>query len=211
MDFLSGHAVDPFATAFLEKGPNKPTGRSVGGYGLLMDRRALILDAARKLTLERGVVPSLNETAATAGVSKGGLVHHFPTRAALVQGLAVAALEEVDKAMVAASAEGRAAETWLRISVPTGEDVALFRALAIAHRAVEAPGDDVAVASREASGRWEAMIQDETGDAARARIIRLVGDGLAANVVAGIEAAPTEAQLDALLEVLVGRPGRGRR
>jgi AcrR family transcriptional regulator len=173
-----------------------------------MDRRALILDAARSLTLERGVVPSLNETAATAGVSKGGLVHHFPSRAALVQGLAVAALEEVDAAMTTAAAGGRAAETWLRISVPAGEDVTLFRALAIAHRAVEAPGDDVATASREAIARWESLIQVETGDATRARVIRLVGDGLAANVIAGIEAAPTEAELDDLLDALVRRPRR---
>jgi AcrR family transcriptional regulator len=173
-----------------------------------MDRKTLILDAARQLTLERGVVPSLNETAATAGVSKGGLVHHFPSRAALVQGLAEAALEEIDSAMLAASAEGRAAETWLRISVPTGEDVALFRALAIAHRAVETPGDDVAAASREAIARWEAIIQDETGDATRARLIRLVGDGLAANVIAGIEPAPTKAELNALLDVLVHHPAQ---
>ncbi|PTL71234.1 hypothetical protein C1I63_18515 [Rathayibacter caricis DSM 15933] len=176
-----------------------------------MDRKTLILDAARKLTLERGVVPSLNETAATAGVSKGGLVHHFPTRAALVQGLAVAALEEVDAAMVAAAASRRAAETWLRIAVPTGEDVALFRALAIAHRAVESPGDDVAAASREATARWEAIIQDETGNAMQARIIRLIGDGLSANIIAGIEPAPTEAELDALLEALLGPSGRNRR
>ncbi|MWV51410.1 TetR family transcriptional regulator (plasmid) [Rathayibacter sp. VKM Ac-2803] len=173
-----------------------------------MDRRALILDAARRLTLERGVVPSLNETAATAGVSKGGLVHHFPSRAALVRGLALAALEEVDAAMVAAAAERRAAETWLRISVPTGDDIALFRALAIAHRAVETPGDDVAAASREATSRWEALIQDETGDATRARVIRLVGDGLAANVLAGIEPAPTQAELDRFIDVIVHFPRR---
>lgn len=175
-----------------------------------MDRRELILDAARTLTLERGVVPSLNETAATAGVSKGGLVHHFPSRAALVQGLAAVALEEVDAAMVGAAAEGRAAETWLRLSVPTGDDVALFRALAIAHRAVESPGDDVAAASRQAAERWESLMEDEVGDRHRARIVRLVGDGLAANVLAGIEAAPTEAELDALLAVLVeGAGGSG--
>ncbi|MEC5185845.1 AcrR family transcriptional regulator [Cryobacterium sp. MP_3.1] len=176
-----------------------------------MDRKALILGAARQLTLDRGVVPSLNETASKAGVSKGGLLHHFPSRAALVQGLAVAALEEIDAIMVAASTEGRAAETWLRISVPAGEDVALFRALAIAHRAVETHEDDVAAASREAIARWESMIRDETGDATRARIIRLVGDGLAANVVAGIESAPTEAELDALIDVLVRRPGQDSR
>ncbi len=171
-----------------------------------MDRRSLILDAARRLTLERGVVPSLNDVAATAGVSKGGLVHHFPSRAALVQGLAVAALEEVDAAMVTAAAEGRAAEAWVRLSVPTGDDVPLFRAMAIAHRAVEAPGDDVATAAQEAIARWEGMIQHETGDTVRARVIRLVGDGLAANVIAGIEPAPTAEHLDALLAVLLPGP-----
>ncbi|TFC96795.1 MULTISPECIES: TetR/AcrR family transcriptional regulator [Cryobacterium] len=171
-----------------------------------MDRRTLILNAARNLTLERGIVPSLNNTASAAGVSKGGLIHYFPSRAALVQGLAIGALEELDAAMRAASIDGRAAEVWLRLSVPTGDDVALFRALVIAHRAVESPGDDVAVAAQEAGSRWEAMIQKETGDATRARVIRLVGDGLAANMIAGIEPAPTSAQLDTLLDALIPRP-----
>ena len=141
-----------------------PVGRSTYSYGI--ERRELILDAARTLALERGVVPSLNETAATAGVSKGGLAHHFPSRAALVQGLSTLALKEVDEAMVAAAAEGCAAETWLRISVPTGDDVALFRALAIAHRAVESPGDDVATASRQAAERWESLIRPRSATGA---------------------------------------------
>lgn len=176
-----------------------------------MDRKTLILDAARQLTLDRGVVPSLNETASRAGVSKGGLLHHFPSRAALVRGLAVAALEQIDTVMIAASMENRAAETWLRISAPAGDDVALFRALAIAHRAADMPGDDVAVASRESIARWEAMIQNETGDPNRARVIRLVGDGLAANVLAGIETAPSTEELDALIDALLGGPGQGKR
>lgn len=175
-----------------------------------MDRKAAVLAAARQLTLEHGVVPSLNSVAALAGVSKGGLVHHFPSRRALVAGLAEAALHEVDAAMEAASAEGRAAETWLRISVPMGEDVALFRALAIAHRAVEEPGDTVADAARLAAERWEAMIAMEVGDPMRASVIRLVGDGLAANVIAGIEPAPSQKRLDAIIEGLVRTPGDNR-
>jgi hypothetical protein len=49
------------------------------------------------------------------------------------------------------------------------------------------------------------------GEATRARIIRLVGDGLATNVVAGIESAPTEAELTDLIDVLVLRPEQDRR
>jgi len=168
-----------------------------------MNHRSLILDAARRLTLEHGVVPSLNSVATLAGVSKGGLMHHFPSRSALTQGLAVAALEELDAAMLAASADSRAGETWLRLSVPTGDDVTLFRALSIAHRAVETPGDDVAAAAQEAARRWEAMIEKETRDTTRARVIRLVGDGLAANVIAGIEPAPSPEELDVIIDALI--------
>ena len=142
-----------------------------------MDRRSRILNAARNLTLERGVVPSLNSTASAAGVSKGGLIHHFPSRAAPVQGLAIGALEELDAAMLAASVQGRAAEVWLRLSVPTGDDAALFRALAVAHRAVESPGDDVAAAAQEAvslrgSGgrvgyRWRSTLPNPTSQTRR--------------------------------------------
>lgn len=176
-----------------------------------MDYRSRIVAEARRLTLDSGVVPSLNTVAAAAGVSKGGLVHHFPTRAALVEGLAAAALDEVDEAMRAAAERGNAAETWLRISVPAGDDVRLFRALAIAHRSVESPGDSVAAAAQECVHRWEGMIARELGDASRARVVRLVGDGLAANLIAGIEPAPSSAEVDGLLESLGIRPGSSGR
>ena len=175
-----------------------------------MELRDRILSAARRLALEQSVLPSLNAVASAAEVSKGGLVHHFPTRAALVRGLAEAALAEIDEAMRAAAEHGTAAETWLRISVPSGDDVRLFRALAIAHRTVETPGDSVAAAAREAVLRWEAMIADELGDATRANVIRLVGDGLAANVIAGIETAPTPQALDRLIDALDIRTHSGR-
>jgi hypothetical protein len=42
----------------------------------------------------------------------------------------------------------------------------------------------------------------ELGDARLAHAVRLVGDGLAANVIAGIEPAPTDAQIDDLIAAL---------
>jgi AcrR family transcriptional regulator len=153
-----------------------------------MQMRDAILAEARRLTLERGVVPSLNAVAEAAGVSKGGLMHHFPTRAALVDGLAGQALDEVDRAMSAAAESGSAASAWLRLSVPAGEELELFRAMAVAHRALEAPGAATIAAATEATARWERMIADEVGDPVRARIIRLVGDGLAMNALAGVGA-----------------------
>jgi AcrR family transcriptional regulator len=170
-----------------------------------MDMRARILAETRRLTLERGVVPSLNVVAEAAGVSKGGLIHHFPSRAALVDGLAGQALDEVDAAMREAAAEGNAASAWLRLSVPSGDDLELFRAIAIAHRALEAPGAATVAAADEATATWERMIADEVGDAVRARVIRLVGDGLAMNALAGVGAPLGDDELTELEQHLIGR------
>ncbi|MBM3715418.1 MAG: helix-turn-helix transcriptional regulator, partial [Actinobacteria bacterium] len=79
--------------------------------------RDAILATARELILISGVVPSLNAVADAAGVSKGGLMHHFPSRAALIAGLAREAIAEMDREMVAAAADGSAARTWLRLSL----------------------------------------------------------------------------------------------
>lgn len=172
-----------------------------------MTRRDEILEATRRLTLRQGVVPSLNAVAADAGVSKGGLIHHFPSRAALVAGLAQSAMERVDAAMRDAASRGAAAVTWLRLSVPDDEELMLFRSLAAAYRVAGEADAELARSALEAVQRWERMIADEVGDAARAQVIRLVGDGLAANVIAGLEPTPSASQMDALAASLGIRPG----
>ncbi|MFC0682324.1 TetR/AcrR family transcriptional regulator [Lysobacter korlensis] len=175
-----------------------------------MDMRERILAETRRLTLHHGVVPSLNTVADAAGVSKGGLIHHFPTRAALVDGLAQQALADVDLAMTAAARAGTAASAWLRLSVPVGEDLEVFRAMAIAHHALGEPGTVTVQAATEAIRRWERLIAEEIGDRVLARIIRLVGDGLAMNALVGTADRDSGQELDELVERLVAqRRGQG--
>ncbi|WP_106396736.1 TetR family transcriptional regulator [Actinocorallia populi] len=47
--------------------------------------RRAILDAAERVFTERGAQASLADIATAAGVTKGGLMHHFPSRDALVR------------------------------------------------------------------------------------------------------------------------------
>jgi AcrR family transcriptional regulator len=47
--------------------------------------RRSILDAAERVLSERGVSVSIADIAAAAGVTKGGLMHHFPSRMALIE------------------------------------------------------------------------------------------------------------------------------
>lgn len=165
--------------------------------------RTRILAAARRLTLDTGAVPSLNAVVSAAGVSKGGLIHHFPTRAALVAGLARQALKEVDEAMTRAAASGDAARTWLRLSMPDAAERALMQALAEGFHADDEATRSLLAESRSALERWEGLIEAEVGDPVRARAIRLVGDALVANAVVGVEPEPRD--VDALTLFLTGR------
>jgi AcrR family transcriptional regulator len=50
--------------------------------------RAQLLNAAAQIAVERGLGSlTLDMVAQRAGVSKGGLIHHFPNRIALIEGL----------------------------------------------------------------------------------------------------------------------------
>ncbi|MDR3135388.1 MAG: TetR/AcrR family transcriptional regulator [Deltaproteobacteria bacterium] len=50
--------------------------------------RSLLLEAAAKVAVERGLAGlTLDLVAQKAGVSKGGLIHHYPSKAALINGL----------------------------------------------------------------------------------------------------------------------------
>ncbi|WP_326601007.1 TetR/AcrR family transcriptional regulator [Rhodococcus sp. PD04] len=74
--------------------------------------RAKLLDAFVTILLEQGErAATLEAVAATAGVSKGGLLYHFPSKDALVEGLAehVEALGAEDVERMRAAPEGPAA------------------------------------------------------------------------------------------------------
>lgn len=144
-----------------------------------------IVATARELVVADGRLPSMDALAAAAGVSKGGLFHHFRSREALVEAVVRQEIAAVDVALTAAADAGRVVETWLRLSIPTADDVEVYRSLAVAYRAMSAGAPGVLGDLRDANARWEALLSAETGNAIRARMIRLVGDGLLLNALAG--------------------------
>jgi AcrR family transcriptional regulator len=162
-----------------------PTDQSVG-YGALVTTSNSILNAMRELTMTTGTLPSMDAVAQEVGLSKGGLIHHFPSRAALVDGLITRAIAEVDAAMTRAAAEHHAAETWLRLSVPEAADVDLYRAMAVALKALGSSDRSLPAVVTESLTRWDALLTAELGDASRALTVRLVGDGLFMNALSGM-------------------------
>ena len=140
-----------------------------------MDQRERILDAIQDLTSSNGKLPSILEIAHEVGLTKQGVLHYFPTRAALDAAVVLQALAKVDTAMGEAAASGSPTATYLRLSSPDAGDRAALMVLAAAFRG-RASGLPPEVG--QAIARWEALIAEELGDPVRAEVVRLVGDGL---------------------------------
>jgi AcrR family transcriptional regulator len=134
-----------------------------------------VLEAAIALTLERGAAPSIAEVARAVGLTKQGVLHYFRSRAALDEAVLLSALGRVDAEMSEAARQGRAAETYLRLAAPSDQD----RAAALVMVTLLRRGDlAVLPAVEKAVTRWQSMIAEELGDPVRAKVVRLVGDGL---------------------------------
>ncbi len=74
----------------------------------LRPARDRLLDAAERVVVESGATHlTLDAVAKSAGVSKGGLLYHFPTKEALLEGMLARHFQDVD-AEVAKRLESRA-------------------------------------------------------------------------------------------------------
>jgi AcrR family transcriptional regulator len=100
--------------------------------------RETILDAAEAVTVECGAVHmTLDAVAEKAGVSKGGLLYHFPSKEALLLALVkrfVDRFNEKRLRMLEATAEGpmREAEAFVRGAFESGTDAERPRAAFLA-------------------------------------------------------------------------------
>ncbi len=168
-----------------------------------MSVRERVLDALQSLVLEGDPAPPLDAVAARAGVSKGGLLHHFPERRSMVVGLILRAIEQTDAVMSQAAGSGTAAVTWLRMSATAGPSDEAARALLGLLRLTGAGRIDLPAEVATAMTRWQELITAEVGDPVVGEAVRLVGDGLFLEAVVG--PPPDRARVDALTAWLLSR------
>ena len=148
--------------------------------------RDKLLAAFEQLVLAEGErAATLDAVAGAAGVSKGGLLYHFPHRRALVDAT-LQRLEELlqlDLEAMAAAPEG-AARYFLVTSL--FEDSQLDRALVVASRLAQS-GDENARASLQRLGEaWYALVLADVGDPVVATAVQQMGDGLYHNASIGL-------------------------
>ncbi|MCJ0903685.1 TetR/AcrR family transcriptional regulator [Rhodococcus sp. ARC_M6] len=143
--------------------------------------RDRILDALEKLLLVSSVAQVTLEGVATeAGVSKGGLLYHFPSKEALLAAMVRRLGERSDQQLADAVAGGTSAtEFYLQIpDSSTAEEMVLFRSIIAALRTVDGQHDEIQKAVIEVMRSWDQGLQTENSDPVQAEIIRLVGDGI---------------------------------
>lgn len=146
------------------------------------ETRRTLLEAAAQVVREAGVTGlTLDAVARAAGVSKGGLLYHFPSKDALIAGLVEDRLGRYDEALEQAIAAdpdqgpGRWLRAYIRLTFePPAGDLNLTAPL------LAAAGENPALLAPvwAAFARWQGRAVADGVDPVTATLIRLATDGL---------------------------------
>jgi len=192
---------------------NKPSRRYVS-YGATLNKkrgsardpertREALVKAAEKIVVEKGIeAMTLEEVAAAASVSKGGLLHHFPSKKALVLGIAQDMIRQYDLAIAGYQQKdpvgpGAFTRAFLRANLECADESAqLCNALVSDMRAYSGPLD----LFRQHSVHCQTRIENDGLDPAAASIVRYAGEGLMASAMWGM---PRPTHYDEVIEALL--------
>ncbi|WP_185277745.1 TetR/AcrR family transcriptional regulator [Leifsonia shinshuensis] len=165
--------------------------------------RDRILDSFEDLLAEQSErAATLEAVAARAGVSKGGLLYHFASKDALVDGVlerfAADLAEDIEH--MRAAPDGPVAY-FLRTSIPS--DNRLERVIVAIARLAQASDARASDALADAQRQWLSELEAVVGDRMVARTIMLIGDGMYYNT-ALLPAANTVLRDETDLQELIG-------
>lgn len=153
------------------------------------ETKALIVEAAAHLVRKHGMSVALSDIAAQAGVSKGGLLYHFPTKEQLMGKLISNQVahfrREVEQAAEQEEpAPGRLARAYIQVSFAGAADEGNLQDLiSLSAQLMTEPGLR-AVAQADAE-RWRAELFDDGLDPAAVRLIVAAADGFSSGLLWG--------------------------
>lgn len=167
----------------------RTAGRSAG------DTRGMVLDAARDLFLRRGMAATLDAIAQHAGVSKGGLIYHFPSKDHLITALVESLLDAFRRAVHEHldpddDRPGRLARAYVRACLHVQDPGAVREDTILIAQLITNPA--VIDIARSDARRWR---DDLTADGLPGRVVSLVmaaADGASMAVLWGGEASEAE-------------------
>lgn len=168
--------------------------------------RDRILDAYEDvLAVEGERYATLDAVAAKAGVSKGGLLYHFPSKdrlaGALCDRLLALAADDVEEMRTAPDGPAR---YYIRSSHYAGTP--LDRTLVAVSRLQQAGDNHARTVIETVSANWLNLLHDALGDLDVARAVKLIGDGLYYSALhRALGGHPVQAQPDDGLLAIIDR------
>ena len=174
--------------------------------------RESLLDAAKRVVQRDGAGHlTLDAVAREAGVSKGGLLYHFPNKADLLRGMIAHGMrraeEEKDLALGPDPERGAFARHLLRgPSLSDCEDACPPREMVWSLLGAAVNDPSLLQPGREMHARWQKRLVDDTGDADVATIFHLVGHGLWSAELFGFD-VPDAAQRERITKRLCQMAG----
>ncbi|WP_117170037.1 TetR/AcrR family transcriptional regulator [Paraliobacillus sediminis] len=144
-------------------------------------RKVDILHAASKIVSERGIFNlTLEAVAKEAGISKGGLLYHFPSKEALVEGMVEhLAHNYQEKIETNAKADPVEKGKWIRAYVEvTFNQMYKNTDMHSGLLAAKAVNEKLLDPIRELYTQWQYDIENEGLDPIKSTIIRLATDGI---------------------------------
>ncbi|RSL33075.1 TetR/AcrR family transcriptional regulator [Salibacterium salarium] len=155
--------------------------------------RINILEAAAEIVNEQGILAlTLESTAKKAGISKGGLLHYFPSKQALIRGM----VENVNESYVHNIKEGVMNDPvkngkWTRSFIQeTNEQLTTNQTMNAGILAAMAVNPELLSPFQNAYQEWQQNIEQDDLDKVNATILRLAADGLWLSELFGL--APLE-------------------
>jgi len=198
---------------------NRPAGTV---YAMPTDTRERILVAMRALLARGGTsAATLENVAAEADISKGGLLYHFPTKQALYRGLLTRTRDSVAAELAGHDTKDGVVRAYLEYTAPRDEEergfvIALINAIRSSDRPADAgsaadpaAGDDDAELGTllaEIFSVWEKPVRDAVDDPVTAELILQFGNGLYLASVFGLP-TPDPTVLRELTDRLVAEAG----
>jgi AcrR family transcriptional regulator len=140
-----------------------------------------LLEAANRIVRrDGGARLTIDAVAAAAGVSKGGVLYHFPSKDALIAGMLDLLLldlgQELDQGpQFEDASDGAWLRSYVRSSVHVGEDERDLKAALLAAAATD---PELLAPMRERYRSWQDRTERENADPVLATIVRLAAEGL---------------------------------
>ena len=159
--------------------------------------RREILNAANQIVINLGVESlTLEATARAAGLSKGGLLYHFPTKQALIEGMIRHYLQRFESDLqssarsIPTDQRGRLTRAYLETTFADNERTPRLNAGLLAAIATD---PSLLSPVQESFADWVAVLDQDQLDPVTATIIRLAADGLWLVELFGL--APPDAEM----------------